>query len=184
MVNQYLGGFGVPDVPWLTSPNWVLTGVGIAVDLVGRRVQHGDAAGRPPGHPARAARSRRSIDGANAWPDVLARDLPLLRPALSLVITLLIIGALRVFSQIYIMTNGGPAGASGIGDLLRLRDGCAKYQLGYAAAISMMLFVTILTLTLLQLRSLPGEDVVARSTGGDPGRAAMRDPPAASDRPS
>ena len=78
--------------------------------------------------------------------------LPLLRPALSLVVTLLIIGTLRVFSQIYIMTNGGPAGASASVIHYVYEIGFSKYQLGYAGAISVMLFATILVVTLIQLR--------------------------------
>jgi len=67
-------------------------------------------------------------------------------------LTLLTIAALRVFSQIYIMTNGGPADASQsvIGYVYEM--GFTQYQLGYAAAVSMMLFVTILIITAVQLR--------------------------------
>jgi multiple sugar transport system permease protein len=78
--------------------------------------------------------------------------LPLLRPALSLVITLQVISTLRVFSQIYIMTNGGPAGASASVIQYVYQIGFSKYQLGYAASLSLMLFATILVVTFVELR--------------------------------
>jgi multiple sugar transport system permease protein len=97
-------------------------------------------------------RETAAIDGANRLQVLLHVILPLLRPALSLVVTLLIIGTLRVFSQIYIMTNGGPAGASASVIHYVYEIGFTKYQLGYAGAISVMLFATILILTVVQLR--------------------------------
>jgi multiple sugar transport system permease protein len=151
LVNQYLGRFGVPDVPWLTNPKWALYGVGMAsvwwdagfsmvVLLAGLQ-------DIPP-----ELRETAAIDGANRLQTLVHIILPLLRPALSLVVTLLIIGTLRVFSQIYIMTNGGPAGASASVIHYVYEIGFTKYQLGYAGAISVMLFVTILILTVIQLR--------------------------------
>jgi len=151
LVNQYLGRFGVPDVPWLTNPHWVLYGIALAsvwwdagfsmvVLLAGLQ-------DIPPEMGESAA-----IDGATRFQTFFHVVLPLLRPALSLVITLAIISTLRVFSQIYIMTNGGPAGASASVIHYVYEIGFTKYQLGYAAAISMMLFVTILIVTVIQLR--------------------------------
>jgi multiple sugar transport system permease protein len=151
LVNQYLGRFGVPDIPWLTNPRWALYGIGIAsvwwdagfsmvVLLAGLQ-----------DIPAELRESA-SIDGANRLQTLAHVTLPLLRPALSLVVTLLIIGTLRVFSQIYIMTNGGPAGASASVIHYVYEIGFSKYQLGYAGAISVMLFVTILIVTVIQLR--------------------------------
>ena len=151
LVNQYLGRFGIPDVPWLTNPHWALYGIGVAsvwwdagfsmvVLLAGLQ-------DIPP-----ELRETAAIDGANGLQTLAYVTLPLLRPALSLVVTLLIIGTLRVFSQIYIMTNGGPAGASASVIHYVYEIGFSKYQLGYAGAISVMLFVTILIMTVIQLR--------------------------------
>jgi multiple sugar transport system permease protein len=151
LVNQYLSRFGVPDVPWLTNPSWVLYGIAIAsvwwdagfsmvVLLAGLQ-------DIPP-----ELRESAAIDGANGLQTLVSVVLPLLRPALSLVVTLLIIGTLRVFSQIYIMTNGGPAGASASVILYVYQMGFSQYQLGYAGALSVMLFISILAVTVIQLR--------------------------------
>jgi len=151
LVNQYLGRFGVPDIPWLTNPGWVLYGIALASvwwDAGFRMVVLLAGLQDIPGE----LRESASIDGATPFQALWHVVLPLLRPALSLVVTLLIIGTLRVFSQIYIMTNGGPAGASASVIHYVYEIGFSKYQLGYAGAISVMLFATILVVTLIQLR--------------------------------
>jgi multiple sugar transport system permease protein len=151
LVNQYLGGFGVPNVPWLTNPAWVLFGVGIAAiwwesgfSMVVLLAGLQDI--------PRELREAAAVDGANGWTTFWRIVLPLLRPALSLVITIEVISTLRVFSLIYVMTNGGPAGASASVIQYVYETGFTKYQLGYAAALSMMLFVTILVVTLVELK--------------------------------
>src|SRR5690606_13615441 len=106
-----LGLVGIGNVPWLTSTSWVLVGIALAsiwwdagfsmvIFLAGLQ------------DIPRELKESARIDGANRFQVLRHITLPLLRPALSLVVTLLIIGTLRVFSQIYIMTNGGPANAS------------------------------------------------------------------------
>jgi len=151
LVNQYLGALGVPDIPWLTNPRWVLIGIGIASvwwDVGFNMVVLLAGLQNIPGELREAA----LIDGASRFQTLRYVVLPLLRPALSLVITLEVIGALRVFSQIYIMTNGGPAGASASVIQYVYQIGFTKYKLGYASALSLMLFATILVITLIQLR--------------------------------
>jgi multiple sugar transport system permease protein len=150
LINQYLGRFGIPTIPWLTNPRWSLYGVAMAsvwwdagfsmvVLLAGLQDIPSEL------------RETAAIDGANHLQTLFHVTLPLLRPALSLVVTLLIIGTLRVFSQIYIMTNGGPAGSSASVIHYVYEIGFSKYQLGYAGAISVLLFLTILVVTLAQL---------------------------------
>ncbi|MDQ6672860.1 MAG: sugar ABC transporter permease [Chloroflexota bacterium] len=151
LVNQYLGVFGVPNIPWLTNPDWALFGVGIAsvwwdagfamvVLLAGLQ------------DIPQELREAASIDGASRLKVFWYIVLPLLRPALSLVITLQVISTLRVFSQIYVMTNGGPAGATASVIQYVYQIGFTKYQLGYAASLSLMLFATILVVTFVELR--------------------------------
>ncbi len=154
-VNRALGLVGVASVPWLTNPDWVLLGIGAAsiwwdagfamvLFLAGLR--------QIPPELREAAR----VDGAG--PGRVLRDvvLPLLWPATSLVVTLLLIGTLRVFSQIYVMTNGGPANASATVMLYVYRVGFGEYRLGYAAALSLLLFATIVVVTAIGLRIARG----------------------------
>lgn len=151
LLNQVLGAFGIPPIGWLTDPRWVLIGIaatsiwwdaGFVMVLLLAGLQD----------IPKELREASSIDGCNDGQTLWHITLPLLRPALSLSLTLLTIAGLRVFSQIYIMTNGGPADASQSVIGYVYETGFAKYQLGYAAAISMMLFATILIITAAQLR--------------------------------
>ena len=153
IVNRYLGVLGIPEVPWLTSPDWVLIGIGVAsiwwdagfsmvIFLAGLQ------------DIPRELREAAQVDGATRLQTLRHIVLPLLRPALSLVVTLLVIGTLRVFSQIYVMTNGGPANASASVILYVYQIGFRKYELGYAAALSLMLFATILVVTAVEMRLL------------------------------
>ncbi|MCA1665958.1 MAG: sugar ABC transporter permease [Thermomicrobia bacterium] len=151
VVNQYLGKFGVAGIPWLTNPRWALLGIGLASvwwDVGFNMVILLAGLQNIPNELREAA----LIDGANRFQILRYVVLPLLRPALSLVVTLEVIAALRVFSQIYIMTNGGPAGASASVIQYVYEIGFTKYKLGYASALSLMLFATILVVTLIQLR--------------------------------
>lgn len=151
IVNQYLGRFGVPDVPWLTSPDWVLLGIGIATIWwnVGFHMVILLAALQDVPSELREAAA---IDGANQFQIFWSVVLPHLRPAISLVVTLELIAAFRVFSQIYLMTQGGPANASASVIFYIYTLGFVNRELGYAAAISLLLFVTILVVTVIQLR--------------------------------
>jgi len=153
LVNQYLGYLGIPNVPWLTNPAWVLFGIALAsiwwdagfsmvIFLAGLQ------------DIPKELREAAQVDGASRFQVLRHIVLPLLRPAMSLVITLLIIGTLRVFSQIYIMTNGGPANASASVIIYIYRIGFRDFDLGYAAALSLMLFATILIVTVVEMRLL------------------------------
>ncbi len=77
-----------------------------------------------------------------------------MRPVVALCLVLQVINALRVFSLVYLITNGGPANATESIVHLIYEAGFVKYQLGYAAAIAVLLFVTTLVVTAIQLRLL------------------------------
>ena len=139
ILNVYLSRIGIPNIPWITNPRWVLVSIAITsiwwsagffmVILL---------AGLP--EYFRELYDAAYVDGAARWQTIGYITLPLLRPALSLVVTLSIIDALRVFSQMYLMTQGGPAGASLSVIYLIYDRAFTSYQLGYGAALSLLLF--------------------------------------------
>ncbi len=88
-------------------------------------------------------------DGATAWQGFWFVTLPLLRPVVSMVATLQLISTLRIFSQVYVMTDGGPASGSTSVLYEIYRVAIRNQKFGLAAALSMMLFATILIVTLL-----------------------------------
>jgi ABC-type sugar transport system permease subunit len=149
LVNQYLGMLGVPAVPWLTSGDWALVGVSIASiwwDLGLAFVIFLAAVQDVPRDLHEAA----AIDGAGRLRQFWHVTLPQLRPAISMVVTLQLIASLRIFSQVYVMTNGAPNGASQSVIHYVYQVAIVQYRLGYASAVSMLLFALILALTVLQ----------------------------------
>ncbi len=151
LLNQYLGKVGITNIPWLTSPHWVLVGIGMASVWWDAGFSMVILLAGLQDIPAEL-REAAQVDGATRFQTLRHVVLPLLRPALSLVVTLLVIGTLRVFSQIYIMTNGGPANASASVIQYIYQVGFRKYELGYAAALSLMLFATIVVVTVVEMR--------------------------------
>ena len=149
LVNQYLGLVGISAVPWLTSVDWALVGVSIASiwwDLGLAFVIFLAALQDVPRDLHEAA----AIDGAGRLRQFWHVTLPHLRPAISMVVTLQLIASLRIFSQVYVMTNGGPNGASQSVIHYVYQIAIVQYRLGYASAVSMLLFALILALTILQ----------------------------------
>jgi ABC-type sugar transport system permease subunit len=149
LINQYLGMLRIPAVPWLTSSDWALVGVSIASiwwDLGLAFVIFLAAVQDVPRDLHEAA----AIDGAGRLRQFWHVTLPQLRPAISMVVTLQLIASLRIFSQVYVMTNGAPNGASQSVIHYVYQVAIVQYRLGYASAVSMLLFVLILALTVLQ----------------------------------
>ncbi len=92
------------------------------------------------------------IDGATAWQQFRKITLPLVRPTLFFVITLGLIGTYQVFDQIYVMSSGGPAKTTLTVAYLVYRNGFNNSAMGLAAAIAILLFIIIFTLTMIQRR--------------------------------
>jgi multiple sugar transport system permease protein len=98
-----------------------------------------------------------SIDGASGWNQFWKITLPLLRPIILLVIVLGTIGALQVFDQVYLATQGGPLGTSQVPVYLVFSEALGKQgpiQMGYASALAFILAVIIFFFTFLQRRFL------------------------------
>jgi multiple sugar transport system permease protein len=149
LVNYYLAFLGFDDIPWLTSTRWSLVGVSIASvwwDLGLAFVLFLAALQDIPGEIVDAAR----VDGANRWQRFTHVILPHLRPVISMVITLQLISTLRIFSQVYVMTNGGPASSSSSPIHYIYNLAIVRNLFGYAAAVSLLLFALILIITLIQ----------------------------------
>jgi multiple sugar transport system permease protein len=99
------------------------------------------------------------VDGANWWQEILFVTVPLLRNVTLFVTVTLAIGAFQVFAQIYIMTQGGPGAATTSMQLLIFRQGFQYFRMGYAAALSWLLFVVIFVLVAIQLRTTRSEQI-------------------------
>ena len=90
------------------------------------------------------------MDGASAWQRFRHVTLPMLRPALFLVLTLGLIGTWQVFDQIYLMSQGNPAGTTLTPAFLSYLTSFSNQQWGQGAAIAFILFAIIVVLTIVQ----------------------------------
>jgi multiple sugar transport system permease protein len=90
------------------------------------------------------------IDGASAWQRFRHLTLPMIRPTLFTVLTLGLIGTWQVFDQIYTGTQGGPAKTTVTPAYLSYKSAFTDQQWGQGAAIAFILFLIIVSLTLLQ----------------------------------
>jgi len=93
------------------------------------------------------------VDGANAFRRFFAVTLPMLSPTIFFNLVMNVIGSFQIFSQSYIMTQGGPNNATLTMVLFLYRKGFQQFRHGYASSIAWVLFAIILALTLLVLRS-------------------------------
>lgn len=91
-----------------------------------------------------------TIDGASKWKMTTKITLPLISPSIFLALILTIIGSLKVFGQIYVMTGGGPGTSTYVLVYYIYQQAFKLYDFGYASAIAFILFLIIFALTLLQ----------------------------------
>lgn len=89
-----------------------------------------------------------AIDGASAWQRLRHVTLPALRPITTIVLTLGVIRGLRVFTEIYVLTGGGPGGATQTVVPYDYLQATTNNDVGYAAAVSTMLLLVTVLLTL------------------------------------
>jgi multiple sugar transport system permease protein len=102
------------------------------------------------------------LDGASRWQHFRYVTLPMLKPAMFLVLTLGLIGTWQVFDQIYMMGQGSPAKTTLTPAFLSYRTAFRNFEYGSGAAISFVLFLIIIVLVLIQRRVMRDRD--------DPGR--------------
>ncbi|MFI5896323.1 carbohydrate ABC transporter permease [Actinoplanes sp. NPDC051513] len=149
-INQFLRAVGVDHPPgWTTSADWSMP----AVIIVGTWREAGYymllfLAGLQtiPTQLYEAAK----VDGANAWQRLRAVTLPGLRPTTFFVVVMLTIGSFKVFDLILVMTNGGPGQSTLVVSQYIYQKGFIENQLGYASAISIVLFAICFGVTVVQ----------------------------------
>lgn len=107
-----------------------------------------------PQEPYEAAR----VDGASAWQTFRHVTLPLLKPAILIALLLRTMDLLRVFDQIFILTEGGPGFATETVSLYIYRTAFRFGDFGYAAAMSFVLLALTNTISVLYIRLLQRQE--------------------------
>jgi raffinose/stachyose/melibiose transport system permease protein len=157
-INALLGAFGLDALEhiWLGDPStalyavaavniWMFTGYSCAIFLASYLTM--------PTELLDAA----AVDGATGWQRFRSVEWPLLAPALTVNVTLSLIGSLKVFEFPLVLTNGGPAGATDTLTQLVYRNvfGGGKFAFGIAVSVLLLAIVVVLssaTSSLLRLR--------------------------------
>ncbi|WP_062357473.1 carbohydrate ABC transporter permease [Herbidospora yilanensis] len=93
-------------------------------------------------------------DGASEIRMFWRITLPLLRPALALVLVLTIIGSFQIFDTVAVTTKGGPVNATRVIYYYIYEQAFQRFNFGYAAAVCVALFAILATLALMQLKLL------------------------------
>lgn len=151
LINYLLSLAGVAGPGWLFDPHWampaiILTSVWkdlgfvVVIFLAGLQAIPRDY--------YEAA----SLDGAGAWAQLRSITLPLLAPTTFFVTIISLINAFQVFDQVWVMTEGGPAGATTVLVERVVRHAFSYGEMGYAATISWAIFALVFVVTLVQFR--------------------------------
>jgi ABC-type sugar transport system permease subunit len=149
LINSALGAVGIVGPAWLTSQTWAMPalilmsvwkgfGYNMVIFLAGLQ--------GIPDHLYDAAK----VDGATAWRRFLNVTLPLLSPTTFFVVVISVISSFQVFDQALIMTNGGPGTATTTLVLYIYQKGFQSFDMGYAAAVALVLFAVIFVFTVVQ----------------------------------
>jgi putative chitobiose transport system permease protein len=150
--NQILRNIGLEEgIPWLTSPKlalWSVMVVTIWKGLGYYMVIYLAGLQSIPQEIYEAA----AIDGSDSWRKHLDITLPLMRPYLFLVAVISAISATKVFEEVYIMTQGGPRNSSKTVVYYIYERAFNDLDISYACAIGLVLFLAILTLSILNLK--------------------------------
>lgn len=157
LFNFILNTVGLPDVPWLQDPFvaklslillalWRVVGINMIIFLAALQ-------GIPRTYYEAAA-----LDGANTFQQMFKITIPLLRYAIFFVTVTTLIGWIQFFEEPFIMTEGGPLNSTTSLALFIYQNGFQLSNFGYAAAGSVVLFVLIITVTLIQFRVQKNEN--------------------------
>lgn len=151
VVNTVLAWFGIEGPGWWTDPAWAMPSIILASawkDLGFVMVIL--LAGLQAIDPELLDAAR--VDGAGWWRRLFSITLPLLSPATFFVIVISLINGFQVFDQVYAMTGGGPGGATQV-VVQQIYDLTFRYgRAGEASALSWLLFIVILAVTVIQIR--------------------------------
>lgn len=151
LINYGLGAVGIAPIDWLGDPQWAMPaiillavwknfGYSMLIFIAGLQAI--------PQELYEAA----YLDGAGAWRRFRHVTLPMLGPTLVFVGLITMIGFFQLFAEPYVMTQGGPLRSTTSLVLLMYEEGFRWWRMGFAAAVTFVLFLVILAFMLVQRR--------------------------------
>ncbi|MFD2412982.1 sugar ABC transporter permease [Paenibacillus rhizoplanae] len=149
LINQLLMLFNIKGAAWLYDERLampavivtsVLKNVGLNMVLFIAAIQQ----------VSRSLYEAAELDGAGKTKTFFNVTLPMITPTVFLTVVMTVIGSLKVFGQIYVMTQGGPSNSTKVLVYYIWEKAFKLFQMGYASALAFVLFFVVLILTLLQ----------------------------------
>lgn len=151
LLNYLLTRMGAEPVKWLTDPTnamctvifvtiWSMAGYYMVMFIAGIKAiseTYYEAA---------------KIDGASSWQQFRFITLPLLKPTSLLVLVLSMVSIIKTYPLVFALTQGGPAGATRFMVQMIQVTGFEKGKMGYASAMTMVLFLLLALLTVAQFK--------------------------------
>jgi ABC-type sugar transport system permease subunit len=155
LLNGILSPLGVtvqdPNIPWLVDSGWALPSLFIMTSWATIGYDMVIFLAALQGIPASLFEAA-LVDGSSRWHTLRKIIVPLLSPTIFFVLVTNTISVLQIFSEPYIMTQGGPANSTMTIVLYLYRMGFQRFQMGYAASLAWIVFAIIFIITTIQFR--------------------------------
>ena len=151
IINYLLGLIGIAGPAWLFDPNWAMPAIiltSVWKDTGFIMIFFLSSLQSIPNEYYEAA----ALDGANNWAKFRYITLPLLSPTVFFTLIISLINSFQVFDQVWIMTEGGPAGATTVLVQQIVNNSFRYGRMGYAATLSWVLFLIVFAVTIFQTR--------------------------------
>ncbi len=151
-INSLLMALGIDNPPrWAASTTWAMpTIIGLTVwkSMGYYMIVYLAALQGVPGDLYEAA----ALDGANKWQQFKNVTWPSVMPTTFYILILLLVGAFKSYDTMYVTTQGGPGEATKVLAYHIYNTAFTSFKFGYASALAMILFVIVLTITLIQFK--------------------------------
>lgn len=151
LLNYLLSLVGIQGPAWLFDPQWAMPAIIITSvwkDIGFLMIMFLAGLQSIPTEYYEAS----AIDGASDWQCFWRITLPLLSPTAFFALIISLINSFQVFDQVWIMTAGGPAGATSVLVEQIVKNAFSYSRMGYAAVLSWVLFLLVFTITALQMK--------------------------------
>lgn len=157
VINNFLNAIGLPSVGWLTDGKTALLSMAIVtiwrwagyymVMVVAGRLEI-----------SKEFYEAADLDGANAWHKFISITLPQLKPVLTYIILMCVIGTFQEFDLVYTMTNGGPGTSTYLTGLTLYKTAFSSLKMGYSCAMAVFIFLLSIIISVLQLKLTSEKD--------------------------
>lgn len=151
VVNAMLNQIGLPSVKWLTNGRLALVSVAIVcvwrwsgyymVMVVAGRLEI-------PEDYYEAA----TLEGAGGWQKFRSITLPLLRPVMTYIILMCVVGTFQEFDLVYTMTAGGPGTSTSLTGYYLYKTALSSLKMGYSSTMAVLLFIVSFVFSFFQIK--------------------------------